>query len=116
MGINLGAFFGPLITGFLAQDARFRAHLAGWGFDPNATWHWGFGAAGVGMTFGLVQYVLGGRALGTAGPAPVSPGRRPADAKFTPGAPGSALGDRRCCSSRLGVAMARRAAVAAAHG
>src|SRR5262249_31189380 len=30
-------------------------------------WHWGFGAAGVGMTLGLVQYVLGQRRLGRAG-------------------------------------------------
>ena len=27
--------------------------------DPNSAWHWGFGAAGVGMTLGLIQYVLG---------------------------------------------------------
>ena len=27
-------------------------------------WHWGFAAAGVGMTFGLVQYVTGQRHLG----------------------------------------------------
>ena len=70
MGINLGAFLGPLITGFLAQDPRFRAMVAGWGMDPNSVWHWAFGAAGVGMTLGLVQYVISGRALGTAGLAP----------------------------------------------
>ena len=45
-----------------------RARSTGWGMDPNSAWHWGFGAAGVGMTLGLMQYVLGGRALGTAGP------------------------------------------------
>ncbi|MGB7220042.1 MAG: peptide MFS transporter [Vicinamibacterales bacterium] len=74
MGINLGAFFGPLITGYLAQSEGFRARVVGWGLDPNSTWHWAFGAAGVGMTFGLLQYVLGGRALGTAGlhPAPAA--------------------------------------------
>ncbi len=60
MGINLGAFLGPLITGFLAQDPRFRAMIAGWGMDPNSAWHWAFGAAGVGMTLGLVQYVFVG--------------------------------------------------------
>jgi len=70
MGINLGAFLGPLITGFLAQDPRFRALIAGWGMDPNAAWHWAFGAAGVGMTLGLLQYVFAGRSLGTAGVAP----------------------------------------------
>jgi POT family proton-dependent oligopeptide transporter len=37
------------------------------------SWHLGFGAAGVGMTLGLVQYVLGRRHLGDAG-------RHPADA------------------------------------
>jgi proton-dependent oligopeptide transporter, POT family len=73
MGINLGAFLGPLITGYLAQDEGFRARLTGWGMDPNSAWHWGFGAAGVGMTLGLIQYVLGGRALGTAGLEPVKP-------------------------------------------
>jgi POT family proton-dependent oligopeptide transporter len=70
MGINLGAFLGPLITGFLAQDERFRGTLEGWGMNPNTSWHWGFAAAGVGMTLGLVQYVLGGRKLGTAGLEP----------------------------------------------
>ena len=70
MGINLGAFLGPLITGYLAQDAGFRARLEGWGMDPNSAWHWGFGAAGIGMTLGLVQYMLGSRALGTAGLEP----------------------------------------------
>ena len=62
MGINTGAFVGPLITGYLAQDVRFRAIIEGWGMDPNSSWHWGFGAAGVGMTLGLLQYVFGGRA------------------------------------------------------
>ena len=81
MGINLGAFLGPLVTGYLAQDRGFRARLDGWGLDPNSAWHWGFGAAGVGMALGLVQYVLGGRALGTAGlaGAPGRRGRAPSD-------------------------------------
>ena len=34
MGINLGAFVGPLITGYLAQDVRFRGWLTGWGWIP----------------------------------------------------------------------------------
>ncbi len=67
MGINVGGFLGPLITGYLAQDASFRATLEGWGIDPNNAWHWGFGAAGVGMTLGLIQYVRGGGTLGSAG-------------------------------------------------
>ena len=79
MGINLGAFLGPLVTGFLAQDAGFRAWLTSWGFDPNSSWHWGFGAAGVGMTLGLMQYVLGGHRLGTAGMNP-APAESPAAA------------------------------------
>lgn len=52
MGINLGATVSPLICGYLGQRVG---------------WHWGFGAAGVGMTLGLVQYVLGGGRLGSAG-------------------------------------------------
>ncbi len=52
MGINLGAFFGPLVTGFLGEQN---------------SWHWGFGAAGVGMVLGLVQYRLGADRLGDAG-------------------------------------------------
>jgi proton-dependent oligopeptide transporter, POT family len=83
MGINLGAFLGPLITGYLAQDPGFRARIAGWGMDPNSSWHWGFGAAGVGMTLGLLQYVLGGRRLGSAGLYPARPESPAAAAKIT---------------------------------
>ena len=79
MGINTGAFVGPLITGYLAQDVRFRGIIEGWGMDPNSSWHWGFGAAGVGMTLGLLQYAFGGRRLGTAGSEP-SPPKSPAHA------------------------------------
>jgi POT family proton-dependent oligopeptide transporter len=48
MGINLGGFLGPLVAGYLAQQVD---------------WHVGFAAAGVGMTLGLAQYVLGKRRL-----------------------------------------------------
>jgi proton-dependent oligopeptide transporter, POT family len=48
MGINLGAALGPLVAGYLAQ---------------RVDWHVGFACAGVGMTFGLVQYILGRRHL-----------------------------------------------------
>jgi len=82
MGINLGAFFGPIITGYLAQDAGFRVRLQGWGLDPNSAWHWGFGAAGIGMTLGLVQYLVGGRNLGAAGLGPGSAGSPAADTQF----------------------------------
>jgi POT family proton-dependent oligopeptide transporter len=44
MGINSGAFLGPIIAGYLAQ---------------RVDWHVGFAAAGVGMAIGLVQYWFG---------------------------------------------------------
>jgi len=63
MGINLGAFIAPLVCGYLGQQIN---------------WHLGFAAAGVGMTLGVVQYVLGARTLGDAGaqPAPATPAER----------------------------------------
>ncbi|MFJ8882973.1 peptide MFS transporter [Streptomyces sp. NPDC102402] len=48
MGINIGAFAGPLVTGWLGD---------------HASWHWGFSAAAFGMTLGLIQYVAGRRHL-----------------------------------------------------
>lgn len=47
-GINVGAFLGPVIAGFLGQ---------------NVQWHAGFLAAAVGMVLGLIQYVAGSRHL-----------------------------------------------------
>lgn len=44
MGVNLGAFLSPLICGTLGQVVG---------------WHWGFGAAGVGMILGLIVYFFG---------------------------------------------------------
>ena len=70
MGINLGAFLSPIVVGFLAQSQWFRDRLTSWGFDPNAAWHWGFAAAGVGMTLGLVQYLLGHKQLSHVGDKP----------------------------------------------
>ena len=52
MGINVGGFLGPLVCGYLGEAVD---------------WHLGFGAAGVGMVLGLIQYSLGGRHLGNAG-------------------------------------------------
>jgi len=72
MGINIGAFVSPLVCGFLAQDPRFKAFLASHDISAAASWHWGFGAAAVGMTLGLIQYVLGGRNLGNAGLEPAT--------------------------------------------
>ncbi len=71
MGINLGAFAAPLVTGFLAQSSAFKQFITSLGMNPNNSWHWGFGAAGVGMTLGLIQYVLGGKRLGSVGSRPV---------------------------------------------
>lgn len=44
MGINLGAFLAPLICGYLGERVG---------------WHYGFGAAGVGMVLGLGLYIWG---------------------------------------------------------
>src|SRR6478672_7083062 len=71
MGINLGAFLSPLVVGFLAQGAWFKNFIASLGMNPNASWHWGFGAAGIGMTLGVIQYVMGGRKLAHVGNKPV---------------------------------------------
>ena len=48
VGINVGAFFSPLVCGTLGE-------IYGW--------HYGFGAAGVGMVVGLSIYLLGQRWL-----------------------------------------------------
>jgi len=58
MGINIGAVLAPLVVGFLAQHEGFKAFVASMGFDPSTSWHWGFGAAGIGMTVGLIIFVL----------------------------------------------------------
>jgi len=73
MGINLGAVMAPLVCGFLAESATFKAWLAGRGFDPSTSWHWGFGAAGVGMIAGLIVFLLRSRTLETVGRRPRQP-------------------------------------------
>jgi POT family proton-dependent oligopeptide transporter len=76
MGINLGAFLAPLITGFLAQSPTWKSMLAEMGLNPNHSWHWGFAAAGVGMTFGLIVYVIQRQRLAHVGNAPaLAPGQ-----------------------------------------
>lgn len=70
MGINLGAFLSPIVVGFLAQAPAFRRVISSMGLDPNSAWHWGFGAAGVGMTLGVIQYVIGRRKLSEVGLKP----------------------------------------------
>lgn len=44
IGISAGAFFAPLVCGYLGEEID---------------WHWGFGAAGVGMVIGLAIYLAG---------------------------------------------------------
>ncbi len=46
IGINLGGFLAPLVCGTLGQSSEFG-------------WHYGFGAAGVGMFLGLLCYHFG---------------------------------------------------------
>lgn len=48
LGINIAVIIAPLVCGTLGQ---------------NVAWHWGFGAAGVGMLLGLTVYLLGRRHL-----------------------------------------------------
>ncbi|HYF38574.1 MAG TPA: peptide MFS transporter, partial [Gemmatimonadales bacterium] len=81
VGINTGAFIAPLITGWLAQSDSFKRLLAGAGMSPENSWHWGFGAAAVGMFLGLVQYVQGGKYLSTDGLYPVRPSEPAAAAR-----------------------------------
>ncbi|MFP5355000.1 MAG: peptide MFS transporter, partial [Gemmatimonadota bacterium] len=56
MGINTGALIAPLITGLLGERVG---------------WHWGFGAAGVGMLFGLLTFRS--RVQRTLGPLGATP-------------------------------------------
>lgn len=58
MGVNIGATIAPIVCGWLAQTKEFKAMLLGWGIPEHMSWHFGFGAAGVGMTIGLINYVL----------------------------------------------------------
>jgi POT family proton-dependent oligopeptide transporter len=58
MGINVGALIAPLACGWVGE---------------RISWRLGFGLAGVGMTAGLIQYLLGGKHLGAAGLRPAQP-------------------------------------------
>lgn len=64
MGINLGAFFGQLVTGVLGEKVG---------------WHWGFGAAGVGMLFGLLWFYF--RSKNTLGDLGIEPPSKHPDPK-----------------------------------
>lgn len=63
LGINLGAFLAPLVTGFLGQSQFVKDRMSALGLDPNASWHLGFAAAGIGMTLGLAVFVRNMHAL-----------------------------------------------------
>ncbi len=52
IGINLGAFLSSLIVGYVGEELG---------------WHYGFGLAGIGMTLGLIQYVIGQKYLTNVG-------------------------------------------------
>jgi POT family proton-dependent oligopeptide transporter len=60
MGINTGSFAGQIVTGFLGEKLG---------------WHWGFGAAGVGMLIGLTVFAT--RARKTLGNLGLHPTRHP---------------------------------------
>ncbi|MEM9291942.1 MAG: peptide MFS transporter [Acidobacteriota bacterium] len=64
MGINIGALSAPLVCGYLGEEVN---------------WHYGFGAAGIGMVLGLIQYVVGWRHLGEAGKFTGDPVKRAKD-------------------------------------
>ena len=58
MGINIGSIIGYFVTGYLQE---------------NAGYHWGFGAAAVGMALGLIQYKLTQPKLKGVGEKPAKP-------------------------------------------
>ncbi|MGL6158961.1 peptide MFS transporter [Microbulbifer sp.] len=58
MGINMGSVLGYTICGYFGEDIG---------------WHWGFGAAAVGMAIGLIQYRKTIHNLGDASLLPESP-------------------------------------------
>ena len=68
MGINTGAFLGPLICGWLAQSSGLG-------------WHYGFAAAGVGMLLGVIQFWFTKHHLGSAGLEPSQTGDAAIDGK-----------------------------------
>ena len=57
MSINLGSILGFFICGFLGE---------------NIGWHYGFGAAGIGMLFGVLQYKISIKSLGETGLKPTN--------------------------------------------
>ena len=57
MAINIGSTLGFLVCSYLGEKIG---------------WHWGFGAAGIGMTFGVIQFIKSKSLLGSAGAEPNS--------------------------------------------
>lgn len=58
MGINLGATMSPVVCGYLAQSDGFKEILTKAGIPAEASWHFGFAAAGVGMCIGLAHLLM----------------------------------------------------------
>jgi POT family proton-dependent oligopeptide transporter len=68
MGINVGAFFAPLVCGFLAED-YFKTTVDG---VVHYGYRYGFLAASIGMIIGQILFnALGNRYLGNIGKKPV---------------------------------------------
>jgi proton-dependent oligopeptide transporter, POT family len=68
MGINMGAFIAPIITGWLASSLL--------GTEAAPAYRYVFGASGVGMLISLVWFYFGRRQLRDIGrPPPEAPGR-----------------------------------------
>jgi len=55
MAINIGSTLGFLVCSYLGEKIG---------------WHWGFGAAGFGMAFGVIQFIRSRNLLGSAGAEP----------------------------------------------
>ncbi|HTG39019.1 peptide MFS transporter [Sphingomonas sp.] len=82
VGVNVGGFLAPIICGTLGETLG---------------WHWGFGAAGIGMVAGLIVYVWGQRYL----PPEVSVARAGVDRTRT-----QSRFDRRMVTALAAVALA----------
>jgi POT family proton-dependent oligopeptide transporter len=70
MGINIGAAISPIVCGFLAQHPAFKAWLVSVGIPAEASWHFGFAAAGFGMLIGLAHLVWQRKLLDGIGDIP----------------------------------------------